>query len=40
MKRQGIRKTIILVSFLLFPITINFLSPYLIIDGGVKGYRR
>lgn len=37
MKRQNMRKALELVSFLLFPITINFLSPYLIIVGGAQG---
>jgi polyferredoxin len=32
MKRQRIRKTIIFISFLLFPITIWYFSPYLIIQ--------
>ena len=34
MKRQKIRKTIILFSFLLFPITIWYFSPYLIIQAA------
>ncbi len=37
MKRQKIRKIIILISFLLFPITIYYLSPYLIIQAGMEG---
>ncbi len=36
-RRQKIRKAIILISFLLFPITINYFSPYLIIDGASQG---
>jgi polyferredoxin len=36
-KRQKIRKTGILVSFLLFPITIYYLSPVLIIMGAKQG---
>ena len=32
--RQKIRKAIIIISFLLFPITIWYFSPYLIIDGA------
>jgi len=36
-KRQRIRKALILVSFLLFPITMNYLSPYVIIDGASQG---
>ena len=37
MKRQALRKAILLLSFLAFPITINYLSPYLIIRGGFEG---
>ncbi|TCL76993.1 4Fe-4S binding protein [Hydrogenispora ethanolica] len=37
MKKQTVRKTFILISFLLFPITIFYLSPYLIIQAGLKG---
>jgi polyferredoxin len=36
-RRQKIRKAIILISFLLFPITINYFSPYIIIDGAAQG---
>jgi ferredoxin-type protein NapH len=32
-----VRKTILLLSFLLFPITIFYFSPYLIIIAGLKG---
>lgn len=35
--RQRIRKALIIVSFLLFPITMNYLSPYVIIDGASQG---
>ena len=35
--RQSIRKTLLLVSFLLFPITMNYMSPYVIIDGASQG---
>jgi len=35
--RQKIRKAAILISFLLFPITINYFSPYIIIDGASQG---
>lgn len=35
--RQKIRSAIILVSFLLFPITIDYFSPYIIIDGSSNG---
>jgi ferredoxin-type protein NapH len=37
MKRQKKRKTILLISMLLFPITLNYLSPYLIIMGSFSG---
>lgn len=37
MKRQGIRRTAIMISFLLFPVTMNFLSPYVIIAGANEG---
>lgn len=37
MKRQKTRKIILLISTLLFPITLNYLSPYLIIRGGFEG---
>ncbi len=37
MKRQSIRKTVILVAFLLFPITLFYFSPVLIIEGAVLG---
>lgn len=36
-RRQTIRKALIIVSFLLFPLTINFFSPYIIIDGASQG---
>jgi polyferredoxin len=37
MKRQKIRKTILFISFLLFPVTLYYLSPYLIIMAGLEG---
>jgi polyferredoxin len=37
MKRQKVRKLLLLVSFLLFPVTIFYLSPVLIITGGSLG---
>ncbi len=37
MKRQKIRKLIILVAMLLFPITIYYFSPYVIIQGALEG---
>lgn len=36
-KRQRLRRALLLVSFLLFPITINYHSPYLILQGGMEG---
>jgi len=36
-KRQRIRKALIFVSFLLFPVTLYYLSPYLIIVGASQG---
>ncbi len=35
--RQRIRKAVVILAFLSFPITMNFLSPYVIIDGAVNG---
>lgn len=35
--RQRIRKGVIILSFLLFPITMNFFSPYVIVDGAMNG---
>ncbi|MEL7569045.1 MAG: 4Fe-4S binding protein [Eubacteriaceae bacterium] len=35
--KQKTRKIIIFISFLLFPITMNFLSPYVCIDGAMNG---
>lgn len=37
MKRQRIRKALILIAFLLFPVVLNFLSPALIIMGASEG---
>ena len=37
MKRQRTRKTLLLISTLLFPLTMNYLSPYLIINGSFEG---
>lgn len=36
-KRQKTRKTLLFISFLFFPATFYYLSPYLIIDGTIKG---
>jgi len=37
MKRQKLRQFLLLLSFLLFPVTLFYFSPYLIIQGGVSG---
>ncbi len=37
MNRQKIRKLVLIVSLLLFPITIWYMSPYLIIQGAMEG---
>ncbi|MBP1754187.1 MAG: 4Fe-4S binding domain/4Fe-4S dicluster [Firmicutes bacterium] len=37
MKRQNVRKLIIISSMLLFPITIYYFSPYVIIQGALEG---
>lgn len=37
MKRQKLRKALVICSFLLFPITIYYFSPYLIIMGASEG---
>lgn len=35
--RQRIRKALVILAFLTFPITMNFLSPYVIMDGAMNG---
>lgn len=37
LNRQNIRKLILIISLLLFPITIWYMSPYLIIQGAMEG---
>jgi polyferredoxin len=37
MKRQNVRRLVIISSMLLFPLTIYYLSPYLIIQGALEG---
>lgn len=37
MKRQKIRKLLLLISFLLFPVTLYYFSPVLSIEGGFSG---
>ncbi len=36
-KRQRIRRILLLISLLLFPVVLNYLSPYLVILGGFAG---
>ncbi len=36
-KRQRVRRALLLTSSLLFPITINYFSPYLILQGSMEG---
>ncbi len=36
-RRQGLRKILIFISFILFPVTIYYFSPYLPIQGGAEG---
>jgi hypothetical protein len=35
--RQRVQKGLVILTFLSFPVTLNFLSPYVIIDGAMKG---
>jgi len=35
--RQRVRKALVILTFLSFPITMNYLSPYVIIDGAMNG---
>jgi len=35
--RQRMRKTLLILAFLTFPVTMNFFSPYVIIDGAAQG---
>ena len=35
--RQRIRKALVILAFLSFPVTMNFLSPYVIMDGAMNG---
>jgi ferredoxin-type protein NapH len=36
-KRQGVRRVLLLISFIVFPVTMNYLSPYLIVDRAFVG---
>ncbi len=35
--RQRVRKLLVILAFLSFPITMNYLSPYVIVDGAANG---
>lgn len=37
MKRQKLRKTLLIISFILLPITLNYLSPIIILIGAYQG---
>lgn len=37
MKLQKTRNALLLISLILFPVTINYLSPYLIVSGSFEG---
>ena len=37
MPYQKVRKAILFISLMLFPITLNYFSPYLIIDAAMQG---
>ena len=36
-RRQRVRQAMIIIALLLFPVVINYLSPYIIIDGASQG---
>lgn len=36
-RRQAIRRTLLLLSFIAFPITMNYFSPYLVVEGAFQG---
>ena len=36
-RRQAIRRTVLLLSFVAFPLTMNYFSPYLIVDASFQG---
>lgn len=36
-RRQRVRQALLLVSLLLFPLTIHYFSPYIIVDGAAQG---
>jgi polyferredoxin len=36
-RRQAIRRVLLLLAFIVFPLTMNYFSPYLIVDGAFNG---
>lgn len=36
-RRQNLRQAILIIMLLLFPVTMNYFSPYVIIDGAARG---
>jgi polyferredoxin len=36
-KRQRLRRVVLLLSFIVFPVTMNYFSPYLIVEGAFNG---
>ena len=36
-RRQALRRTLLLLSFIAFPLTMNYFSPYLIVDASFQG---
>jgi polyferredoxin len=36
-RRQALRRTLLLLSFIAFPLTMNYFSPYLIVDASFRG---
>lgn len=36
-RRQGVRRTLLLLAFIAFPVTMNYFSPYLIVDSAFQG---
>jgi ferredoxin-type protein NapH len=36
-RRQAIRRTLLLLAFIAFPLTMNYFSPYLIVDSAFRG---
>jgi len=36
-RRQAVRRVLLLLSLIAFPVTMNYLSPYLIVEGAFRG---